>query len=74
MLQNFQIVNNWLVKQQPNGLMGYNFSTLKKEKKFKNWELLRITRLSVMLVTKQIWDAIIKISFDKYRLAIGLLI
>jgi len=54
--------------------MGYNFSTLKKEKKFKNWELLRITRLSVMPVTKQIWDAIIKIFFDKYRLAIGLLI
>jgi len=35
---------------------------LKKEKKFKNWELLRISRLSVMPVPKQIWDAIIKIS------------
>ena len=35
---------------------------LKKEKKFRNWELLRISRLSVMPVPKQIWDAIIKIS------------
>ena len=33
---------------------------LKKEKKFKNWELLRISRLSVMPVPKQIWDAIIR--------------
>ena len=35
---------------------------IKKEKRFKNWELLRISRLSVMPVPKQIWDAIIKIS------------
>jgi predicted RNA-binding protein with PUA-like domain len=35
---------------------------LKKEKKFKNWELLRISRLSVMPVPKQIWETIIKIS------------
>ena len=35
---------------------------LKKEKSFKNWELLRISRLSVMPVPKQIWDKIIKIS------------
>ena len=35
---------------------------IKKQKQFKNWELLRISRLSVMPVPKQIWDAIIKIS------------
>ncbi|MDX1595645.1 MAG: EVE domain-containing protein [Nitrosopumilaceae archaeon] len=35
---------------------------LKKQKKFKNWELLRISRLSVMPVPKNIWDSIIKIS------------
>ena len=35
---------------------------IKKEKKFKNWELLRISRLSVMPVPKQIWDVIIKMS------------
>ncbi len=37
---------------------------LKKEKSFKNWELLRISRLSVMPVPKQIWDTIIKISLQ----------
>jgi predicted RNA-binding protein with PUA-like domain len=37
---------------------------LKKEKNFKNWELLRISRLSVMPVPKQIWDSIIKISLQ----------
>lgn len=37
---------------------------LKNEKKFKNWELLRISRLSVMPVPKQIWDTIIKISLQ----------
>ena len=37
-------------------------SEIKKEKKFKNWELLRISRLSVMPVPKQIWDYIIKMS------------
>lgn len=35
---------------------------IKKEKKFKNWELLRISRLSVMPVPKSIWDQIIKMS------------
>ncbi len=35
---------------------------MKKEKKFKDWELLRISRLSVMPVPKQIWDTILKIS------------
>ena len=35
---------------------------IKKQKKFKNWELLRISRLSVMPVPKEIWNFIIKAS------------
>ena len=35
---------------------------IKKQKKFKNWELLRISRLSVMPVPKEIWNFIIKTS------------
>ena len=35
---------------------------IKKQKKFKDWELLRISRLSVMPVPKIIWDDIIKMS------------
>jgi len=35
---------------------------MKKQKKFQNWELIRISRLSVMPVPQQIWDAIIDIS------------
>jgi predicted RNA-binding protein with PUA-like domain len=35
---------------------------MKKEKSFKNWELLRISRLSVMPVPKNIWDKISKMS------------
>lgn len=35
---------------------------IKKQKSFKNWELLRISRLSVMPVPKKIWDSIIKMS------------
>ena len=35
---------------------------IKKQKKFKNWELVKISRLSIMPVPKEIWDAIIKIS------------
>ena len=38
---------------------------MKKEKSFKNWELLRIARLSVMPVPKSIWDNIIKMSQAK---------
>jgi predicted RNA-binding protein with PUA-like domain len=38
---------------------------IKKEKKFKNWELLRISRLSVMPVPKEIWDSIIRMSEGK---------
>ncbi|MCV0412953.1 EVE domain-containing protein [Nitrosarchaeum sp.] len=35
---------------------------IKKQKKFQNWELIRISRLSVMPVPQQIWDAVIDIS------------
>jgi len=35
---------------------------MKKEKSFKNWELLRISRLSVMPVPIDIWNTIIRIS------------
>ena len=35
---------------------------LKKQTKLKKWELLRISRLSVMPVPKEIWDLIIKMS------------
>jgi predicted RNA-binding protein with PUA-like domain len=35
---------------------------MKKEKKFKDWELIRISRLSVMPVPKPIWDRILEIS------------
>jgi len=33
---------------------------MKKDPLFKNWDLLRISRLSVMPVPKNIWDAIMK--------------
>ncbi len=33
---------------------------IKKDFKFKNWELLKISRLSVMPVPKDLWDEIIK--------------
>jgi predicted RNA-binding protein with PUA-like domain len=35
---------------------------IKANPKFKGWELLRISRLSVMPVSSQIWSEIIKIS------------
>ena len=35
---------------------------IKKQKQFKNWELLRISRLSVMPVPNSIWNSIIKTS------------
>ena len=37
---------------------------IKINKKFKDWELVRISRLSVMPVPKTIWDEILKISQD----------
>ena len=39
---------------------------MKKEKSFKNGELLRISRLSVMPVPKTIWDKIINLSKSKF--------
>jgi len=39
-----------------------SLKSMKKEKSFKNWELLRISRLSVMPVPTDIWNSIIKIS------------
>ena len=38
---------------------------MKKEKKFKNWELIRISRLSIMPVPKPILDRILEISQTK---------
>jgi len=35
---------------------------MKKQKNFQNWELIRISRLSVMPVPKHIWDTILDIS------------
>lgn len=35
---------------------------MKKQKTFQNWELIRISRLSVMPVPKHIWDTILDIS------------
>ena len=35
---------------------------MKKQKKFKDWELIRISRLSIMPVPKDIWETILKIS------------
>ena len=35
---------------------------IKKQKKFQDWELIRISRLSVMPVPKTIWDSIIDLS------------
>ena len=37
---------------------------IKKNIKFKDWDLVRISRLSVMPVPKLIWDEILKISQD----------
>ena len=37
---------------------------IKNNKKFKDWELVRISRLSVMPVPKTIWDEILEISQD----------
>ena len=39
---------------------------MKKEKSFKNWELLKISRLSVMPVPKTIWAKIISLSKSKF--------
>jgi len=35
---------------------------IKKDKRFQNWELVKISRLSVMPVPKSIWELVLKIS------------
>ena len=35
---------------------------MKREEKFRDWELIRISRLSVMPVPKAVWDAILRMS------------
>jgi predicted RNA-binding protein with PUA-like domain len=42
--------------------MPVTLGEIKANNKFKDWELLRISRLSVMPVPSQIWNEIIKIS------------
>ena len=37
-------------------------SEIKRDKQFKDWDLVKISRLSVMPVPKRIWDAILTIS------------
>ena len=56
------MINYWLSKKEPSGPCDYNFSTLKKEKKFKNWKFYKFLDYLLMPVPKQIWAAIIKIS------------
>lgn len=54
------MINYWLAKQEPSGSRAYNFSTLKKKSKTRNaYDFLDYL---LMLVPKQIWAAIIKIS------------
>ncbi len=40
---------------------------IKNDGKFKNWELVTISRLSVMPVPKNLWDEIIKKSKEKFK-------
>lgn len=55
----FVVVNVKYKKELKNSV---TLAEIKKQKKFKNWELLRISRLSVMPVPKEIWNYIIKTS------------
>jgi len=57
--ERFVVVDVKYKKELQNPVM---LSEMKKQKKFKNWELLRISRLSVMPVPKEIWNSIIKMS------------
>jgi predicted RNA-binding protein with PUA-like domain len=38
---------------------------MRRDKTFANWELLRISRLSVMLVPEEIWARVMKLSGSK---------
>jgi predicted RNA-binding protein with PUA-like domain len=51
-------------KPYPNPKRPVTLTEIKNNKKFKDWELVRISRLSVMPVPKSIWDEILKISQD----------
>lgn len=50
------------VKYKKNLARPITLEEIKKQKKLKDWELLRISRLSVMPAPKEIWDSIIKMS------------
>jgi len=60
--ERFVVVDVKYKKQLDNSV---SLEQMKKEKSFKNWELLRISRLSVMPVPKTIWDKIIHLSKPK---------
>jgi len=47
---------------QNNHEISITIRALKKEKKFQDWELIRISRLSIMPVTKPIWNTILQLS------------
>lgn len=57
--ERFVVVNVKYKKELANPV---TLAEMKKQKKFKNWELLRISRLSVMPVPKEIWSSIMKMS------------
>ena len=61
--ERFVVVDVKYKKQLDNSV---SLEQMKKEKSFKNWELLRISRLSVMPVPKTIWDTIISLSKFKF--------
>ena len=61
--ERFVVVDVKYKKQLDNSV---SLERMKKEKSFKNWELLRISRLSVMPVPKTIWDKIISLSKSKF--------
>ena len=61
--ERFVVVDVKYKKQLDNSV---SLEQMKKEKSFKNWELLRISRLSVMPVPKTIWDKIISLSKPKF--------
>jgi len=61
--ERFVVVDVKYKKQLDNSV---SLEQMKKEKSFKNWELLRISRLSVMPVPKTIWAKIISLSKSKF--------
>ena len=61
--ERFVVVDVKYKKQLDNSV---SLEQMKKEKSFKNWELLRISRLSVMPVPKTIWSKIISLSKSKF--------